>query len=453
MNTYPSVLLDIRSRRAGLQTRVGTAVEPTETGRLVIEEFGRGWSLPSGGIDSCSVIEWSVEQVVIRTSRLNPTTLYYWGAPGAGQYLIGTDRAELTARAITSVGVEVDQAAQIRRFRRAIHAIAGGRTLVLSRSAGSAGIEVAETVSQSWTPSPITGETAVEAGTRQIEALRREVIAAGTPRPVTAVVSGGVDSGLVAALAKHAGILDHLASLGTPWGDEYAAAEELGAHLSMPVRRIALSENEILRALPETVRMLGELNRETVAAGVNLVAVYQQGQLPKGIVLTGVGADLINSGHRVEVGPVDDLRSAVADRLAEAALTTELSGVAAAAHGYVLRHMYWNQTVIQAAIDTSPEVMRYRDREKGHMRAAAELLLPENIAWRRKQALHHGSGVDKNLDGAIARYIGRETVDVERFYCLIEAELVGALIAAPDEPIDSDKCLEAAVSAYTGENH
>lgn len=449
MDSFPSLLLDIRNRRGVLETQLGTAAEPRETGRLIVEEFARGWPLPSGGADSCNTIEWTGDQVVVHTSRQNPTVLSYWAEPGAGRVLIGTDLAELTARIITDTRAESDRAQQVRAVRRAIRKIGGGRTVTFSRSAAGGTVEITERVTQSWHASPIAGETAMEAGDRQIEMLCQEIVTAGEPRPVTAVVSGGVDSGLVAALAKEAGILDHLATLGTPWGNEYAAADELGAYLGMPVRHLALSEDEILGAIPETVRMLGNPNREAVAAGVNLVAVYQLGQLPTGTVLTGVGADFINSGMRVDAGPVPDLQRAVADCLESAALAGELSGVSAAAHGYVLRHMYWNTPVIQAALDTMPGIMRHRGREKGHMRLAATRILPEHIAWRPKQALHHGSGVERNLDAAIARRIGVESVDAERFYDLIGLELVEALVASPHAPVDSDKCLEAAISAYT----
>ncbi|GHE37970.1 hypothetical protein GCM10018785_04460 [Streptomyces longispororuber] len=452
MDSFPSLLLDVRDRRGGLVTRVGADAGPREPGRLVVEEFDRGQPLPSGGPASCNTVTWADDHVVARTTLQNPTPLYYWVAPGADRFLVGTDLAGLIARVVAGTGAEPDLARQVRAVRAAVRKVGGGRTVTFARAAAGGPVEVTERVTRAWHASPLTGETPVEAGARQIEALRGEVVAAGAPGPVTAVVSGGVDSGLVAALAREAGVLDHLATLGTPWGDEYATADELGAHLGMPVRHLALSEDDILRAIPETVRMLGRPSREAVAGGVNLVAVYQRGELPAGTVLTGVGADFINAGLRVGAGPVPDLRQAVTDCLHGAALGGELSGVSAAAHGYVLRHMYWNTAVVQAALDTAPDVMRHRDREKGHLRAAAARMLPDAIAWRPKQALHHGSGVAHHLDGALARRVGVETVDVERFCELVGVELVGALLEAPHEPVDADECLKAAAAAYTREH-
>ncbi|MET8100407.1 asparagine synthase C-terminal domain-containing protein [Streptomyces sp. NPDC005236] len=454
MNRYPTLLLDVRPQGDGLAAqRLDDSGETGGLERLVVEEFGRALALPSGGVDDCNTIECVGGRVTVRTSRQNLTLVRYWQQPGTGRVLIGTDLAELTARALHHSGAHPDRVARIRAVRASIRTIGGGRTVVFSRAADGGSTDVTESVSNTWKASPRARESAVEAGARQIEVLRREIVACGTPRPLTAVVSGGVDSGLVAALAKQAGILDHLATLGTPWGDEYATADELGTHLDMRVRHIELSKQDILGSIPETVRMLGVPNREMVAGGVNLVAVYRQRAIPAGTILTGIGADYINSGLRVEAGSVPDLRRAVAQCLNDGAAGGEWTGAGAAAHGYALRHMYWNTPVIQAALDTAPEVMRHRDREKGHIRAAAEALLPPHIAWRPKQAMHHGSGVQRNLDGAVARLIGVDTVDVERFYELIATEQAGALVESPHEPIDSDKCLEAAVSAYIREHH
>ncbi|MFB3069829.1 MAG: asparagine synthase C-terminal domain-containing protein [Gemmatimonadales bacterium] len=444
VDSYPTIALEIQATPTGLSLSDTAGSAAAEAGKLTVEKFGRDWPLPAGGLGSCSTIEWNKHAVTVRTSLLNPTNLYYWVDPKSNRFLIGTDRVGLLAHIIATTGS---------RTAHSLRLIGAGRTVTLSLNAAHDGIVVDDTVAARWVPSPIAGESALEAGNRQIAALRSEITDVGGPRPITVVVSGGVDSGLVAALAKQVGMVDYLASLGTPWGDEYSGADELGAHLGIPVRRIALSEDEILRALPETVRMLGTTDRELIAAGVNLVAVFRQGTIPAGAILTGVGADLINSGSRVgSTAAAADMQKAVSERLTEVASSAELTGVGAAVHGYALHHMYWNSSVIQAALDTSPEVMRYADREKGHMRLAAQQLLPDSVAWRPKQALHHGSGVDRNLDGAVARLLGVEHADVERFYELIEANLVEALMKSPDGAIDSDDCLESAISTYRAEN-
>ncbi|WP_097248164.1 asparagine synthase-related protein [Nocardia amikacinitolerans] len=204
MENYPSVLLEIRRALGGLSVRLGATAEQADYGHLVVDEFERQTSTANYDSEITS-IEWNTEHVTVRTSRLNSTILYYWIAPDAARCLIGTDLAELTARIIATADDRADIPARIREIRPMTRTIGSGTRTVFDTRTGDRRISATETVILRWTPDPVQGESAVAAGTRQIEALRREMTAAVRSRPVTAVVSGGVDSGLVAALAQQAG--------------------------------------------------------------------------------------------------------------------------------------------------------------------------------------------------------------------------------------------------------
>jgi asparagine synthetase B (glutamine-hydrolysing) len=443
-----------------------------------VEGFGQGWQPPAGGERDGNVIEWSDTQITVRTSRQNFTPVYRWTDSRRARLLVSTDLATLTARVISASETEGDLLSQVRAARVSIRKIPAHRTVRFTLGPGGGQVIEHEAVEPGWSWSNIPGETASDAGLRQIQVIERGIATAGDHGPVTALVSGGVDSGTVAALAWRAGMLDGVATLGTEWGNEHAEAEELGAHLGCPVRYILLSEDDILNALPETIRMLGEPGNETVAIASNLVAMYQRAELPPGTLLTGYGSDLLNSGLRVDGldsdgldsdglgsggsradgsraggsradrAAVENLRPAVRFQLEQASISGEFSGAAAAAHGYAVRHPFWSSGVIQAALDTDPALMHHGGREKGHLRAAASRLLPHDVAWRRKQALHRGSGVDHNLDRALARRLGTGTVGMERLYAFIDAQLVGELIKSPDRLIDGPECLDAAMYAY-----
>ncbi|MFI7190289.1 asparagine synthase-related protein [Nocardia nova] len=443
---HPSILIGIGSGHEGITVDVDGVPESPTAGRVVVEAFGHESGLARVDPGGCNSIEWTREQLVVRTSRQNSTAVYYWEEPGGQRFLVGTDPLAIIARVISEAGRRSDRRAQVGDVRREIRQIGGGLDVVFGRRPGETVFGLSSRTRHTWQPAARLRESPVEAGRRQIRVLRAAVAAVG--EPATVVVSGGVDSGLVAALAKQEGVLGGLATLGTRFGNEYNEAGELAEFLGVALERIELSEDELFAALPETIRMLGRPSRETAAGAVGLVSVYRQGRIAPGVVLTGYGADLINSGLRVDSHEVDDIAAAVAGRLADAACAGEFSGIAAAAHGYSQTHMFWTTDVVQAALDTAPESMRYGNREKGHVRAAAEDLLPQGIAWRPKRALHHGSGVERNLDDVIARRIGVDSVDVEHFYAQLEVEMVNALIDSPGGHVDYDKCLDAAVEDY-----
>lgn len=444
--TYPWILLDATTRPGGLTTRVHTAAGPVTTGRLVVETLGHQWLPPTGDDHDHTVIEWTGGEITVHTSRQNFTPMYTWTDERRGRLLMSTDLASLTAEPLNLTGWPDPRELipRIREVRAGIHQLPAHHTIRYT-----ADLQPTRVERPGWTPRTIRGETPGEAGARQIDALHRDLAALAGHGPVTALISGGVDSGTVAALAQQAGILDGVATLGTAWGDEHAEAAELAEHLGHPLRYVLLTEDDILDALPDTIRMLGEPGKETVAIATNLVALYRRGEIPTGTLLTGYGSDLLNSGLRVDAAVLDDLRSAVATQLAQATTTGEFSGITAAAYGYAVRHPFWSSGVIQAALDTDPSLMGHNGREKGHLREAATRYLPAGVAWRPKRALHRGSGVDDNLDHAIARRLGTPIVDVPRLYEFIDAELVRALGESPGQPVDGRACLDAAMIAYT----
>lgn len=446
---YPAVRLESVWSRQGLTTVVDPTGAADGDGSLVVEALGRGWASPAGDGSDTNVVSWSESDVVVRTSRQNLTPVYAWTDESRGRLLLGTDLAALTAQVVSATDGPAGLVARVRAARATLRMIPARSTVRFSSAPGSTGITVTSTTRPGWSSGGIDDASATDAGRRQRDALARSlesVATAGTT--VTALVSGGVDSGLVAALAQRAGILDGIATLGTVWGDERAEAEELGADLGLPVQYATLSEDDIVGSLPETIRMLGEPSPETVAITSNLVALFRSGAIPAGVLLTGYGSDLINSGLRVGSGLVADVGSAVEQQLEHAGRSGEFSGVAAADHGYVLHHPFWSSEVIEAALATHPDLLRHGGREKGHLRAAAEELVSARVAWRPKRALHRGSGVDDNLAAAVARRIGTRSVDVQRFYACLDAQMVDELLRSSGEALDAGHCIEAAAHLY-----
>lgn len=451
---YPAVELDSVRSRLGMTTVLGPRTVPAEgVGSVVVEALGRGWASPAGGDADANVVRWSESDVVVQTSRQNLTPVYAWTDESRTRLLLGTDLAALTARVLSSTEGPTSRPAElvtrVRAARESIWMIPAHTTVQFSSAPGDSRIAVTSTARAGYASHQVDDAAATDAGRRQLDALSRSV-GSVTPHgaPVTALVSGGVDSALVAALAQRVGILDGIATLGTVWGDERAEADELGADLGLPVQYATLSEDDIVGSLPETIRMLGEPSQETVAITSNLVALFRSGAIPAGVLLTGYGSDLINSGLRVGSGLLDDVGSAVVHQLEHAGRSGEFSGVAAAHHGYVLHHPFWSSEVIEAALATSPDLLRHGGREKGHLRAAAEELVSSRVAWRPKRALHRGSGVDDNLASAVARRIGERAVDVQRFYACVDAQMVDGLLRSSGGDLDAGECIEAAAHLY-----
>lgn len=439
----PRVLLELRTCADGFLIERCVAVE-TLTGTVVVQG-GDEHAISFGPRDAPNRIVLTDRMLTVQTSKQNSVPVHWWIAPDRQRLVMSVDRIDVMAAA---TGDEVTSAA-------IAAATSGLQTIPPHSSAefvigNDAAIDVVIESKPGWVRHRAHDDAAVAAGARQLAALRAEI--ANTPRdlPVTALVSGGVDSGSVAALAHEAGILDRLVTIGTEWSDEHQEASELGEYLGMPVELIRLSQEEIVEAIPETIRLVGSADPETVAVGVLLVALFRSRRVPHGTLLTGYGADLINSGLRVDAGTVDHINDAVDAQLANAAVSGEFSALMAEKYEYRLLHPFWCTNVITEALNTDPGLMRFQNREKGHIRAAAasSSLLPDSIAWRQKQALHRGTGVESHLSSAIAARAGLSAIDCSVLYRYIEWEMVAATATHPKTTVDIAACLDAALQRY-----
>jgi asparagine synthetase B (glutamine-hydrolysing) len=448
---HPWLLVEATSARATLSVRsTSSRGRVGADGEVAVEPWLEGRGDAERDVESTNMIAWDDAALVVRTSRLNTAPVYAWLDAESTRLLVGTDVPGLIARAIGMGCRGTDLLDQVREVRSRLRRLEPQRSF---RFAGGSGaptrIDLREgSLGPAWPAGDrdVDGETAQEAGRRQLAELARAIDDEdGGAGPVTALVSGGVDSAAVAAVACRGARVDGLATICTSWGDEAAHAAELGAALDLPLARMSLSEADLVDAVPETVRLLGLPSRDLVLVAVTLTSLYRSRQIAPGTLLTGYGSDIINSGVRTEPGRAGDVRVAVEGQLDYAARSGEFSGVAALAHGYRVKHPFWSPGVVRAALATAPDLMGYGGREKGHLRAAVGELLPADIAWRRKRAMHDGTGVLQQLEAAITRRSGLPTEDLPRLYDATLCTTVERLLADSSAHIDARECFDAAV--------
>src|SRR5437867_10012245 len=102
MQGYPRVLLDASCRAGELVTSVETVSGTCGDGRLVAEALGMDRLPPAGGAADGNVIEWTGNEVAVRTSRQNVTPVYHWLDARHERLLLGTDLVSLTAMVISA---------------------------------------------------------------------------------------------------------------------------------------------------------------------------------------------------------------------------------------------------------------------------------------------------------------------------------------------------------------
>jgi len=257
------------------------------------------------------------------------------------------------------------------------------------------------------------------------------------------LVSGGVDSGLVAALLAAQCPSSEAFSIGTPWGNEFDDAQQLADALGFTLKRIELDPQSILLALPQTIRAFGHTQAQAIEIGVAITAFCRQ--LEEGrLIFTGYGSDLINSGLATGDGLAKDIQSSIALEVNKTRYSSELTGIAAQACGSELAHPYWDLPVLRTALDTCPSVKTIRDREKGHLRLAAEQWLPAEAALAQENR-HPPWQRTEFSAGSAHRYHDRRSDSAARLYQQILIVQLEQAIRTPLVPLPAEEILDCSL--------
>ena len=230
--------------------------------------------------------------------------------------------------------------------------------------------------------------------------------------PVGAFLSGGLDSSIIAAVArKNLGEL-HTFSVGIEGSPDIEAARCVARHIDSIHHEYILTNREISEKLPEIIYFLESFDQDLVRSGIpcyftsRLAADYVK------VILTGEGADELYAGYTYYKS-IDD----------HAVLSEELRRSVASLHNINLQRVdrmtmahsiegrvpFLDLESIHLAQRISPEYKLYGKNpvEKWILRKAFEDLLPSEIVWRKKEQFDEGSGVAALMPSSIGQ--GRST--------------------------------------------
>ncbi|WP_116215506.1 asparagine synthase-related protein [Streptomyces olivoreticuli] len=324
-------------------------------------------------------------RAVLATDHAGSVPLYASAAPG--RVLAATE-----AKALRTAPAGRPLAARPVRRLPGTHQVPAGTVLDIEVATGNC------VTHRTWAP-PLARrimreEEAVESVRHAVEHAVR--VRTGADIPLV-VLSGGIDSSTVAALAarRSAGPIDTV-SMGTDEADEFPQARVVAGHIGSAHREITIPTADLLRRLPHTVRAAECLDADIVEYLLPLTALYlrlgEQGRR----ILTGYGADIPLGGmHREDRLP--ELDTAVCrdmdtfDGLNE--MTPALSGIG----GHWSTHPYWDRDVLDLLVSLEAGLKRRYGQDKWVLRAAMGDVLPHEVVVRPKLGVHEGSGTTSSF--------------------------------------------------------
>lgn len=224
--------------------------------------------------------------------------------------------------------------------------------------------------------------------------------------PLGAFLSGGLDSSLIAALArKHMDQL-HTFSVGIEGSRDLEAARLVSRHLDTIHHEYILTEQEVREKLPDIIYYLESFDQDLVRSAIpcyftsRLAADYVK------VILTGEGADELFGGYTYYKDISDaeflhrELRRSVASLHN---INLQRVDRMTMAHSIEGRVPFLDLAMIRLGQLIPPEmkIAGFPPIEKWILRKAFEDLLPAEITWRIKEQFDEGSGTVDMLDGVL----------------------------------------------------
>lgn len=261
-------------------------------------------------------------------------------------------------------------------------------------------------------PPDVTDPALAVAGVRERleRAVARRLVA---DVPVGLFLSGGLDSSLIAALARRQvpGEL-HSFAVGQKGSEDLRYAARVAEILGTIHHEYTYSAEELEAALPTVIRHLESYDPALVRSAIPTYFVSRLARRYVKVALSGEGADELFAGYAY-LRRLDRQRLHRELRTVTAALhNTNLQRVdrMSMAHGLEVRVPFLDLEMVRWAFRLDPSVkLRGAEQvEKWVLRKAAEGLLPSEVVYRKKAKFAHGTGTSGLLQGIARRRISAE---------------------------------------------
>lgn len=244
-----------------------------------------------------------------------------------------------------------------------------------------------------WCNGMPIGEVDPQGRSENLEKAISKAVSMRAENGVTAL-SGGVDSALVAVLARRPCI-----AVGIADSHDLKRASHVAKETDLPLEIRTVKPSEIEEVLPLVLSLLVEPSPVDLAIATTLFFVAETAH-DTGFerILTGQGADEVFGGYSRYLGrTAEELQSTFAADFASLSRQGVRDQTVAAYHGTWLSMPYLDKRVVCAAADISP-VDRVREGvRKRPLREVAACYLSEETAYYEKKAMQYGTGIWKEI--------------------------------------------------------
>ncbi|SJM62852.1 asparagine synthase-related protein [Gulosibacter sp. 10] len=226
-------------------------------------------------------------------------------------------------------------------------------------------------------------------------------------KPIGVLLSGGVDSSIIAAIAarvaRERGVQLPSFSVGLEGSRDLLAAKKVADHVGTVHHELVYTPEQAIELVPTIIGELESFDPKLVHSAVPHHLVTKLASEQVDVVLAGEGADELFAGYSFYGHHTRG--EALQDALVETLEGLHVSGLQrvdriAGAHGVEPRLPFLDMDVVELAMALPPEwKLVTEDRPaKWLLRRAFDGWLPEEVLWRRKEQFGEGTGMNDVLN-------------------------------------------------------
>ena len=240
--------------------------------------------------------------------------------------------------------------------------------------------------------------------------------------PVGAFLSGGLDSSIIAAIARQHVDELHTFSVGVEGSPDITAARRVAEHIGSIHHEYVMTASEVIDKLPEIVNALESFDQDLVRSAIPTYFCSRLAAEHVKVILTGEGADELFAGYAYQ----KDVRgpATLHQELCRSVTTLHNINLQRAdrltmLHSIEGRVPFLDTDFIALALSVPTELKIAttsdgRVTEKWILRTACEDLLPADIVWRTKEQFDEGTGTIDLLADALVPLLADIDLDAYR---------------------------------------
>jgi asparagine synthase (glutamine-hydrolysing) len=231
--------------------------------------------------------------------------------------------------------------------------------------------------------------------------------------PLGVFLSGGLDSSLIAALARRYKAPLDTFCVGTEDSEDLCRARQVAEALDVRHHERLFTIPEAVKALPEVIYHLESFDAALVRSAIPNFFLAKLARQHVKVALAGEGADELFAGYeylkRIDIEKLESELHAITASLHNTNL--QRCDRMSMAHSLEVRVPFLDVEVVDFAfrIPVALKQRGVRREEKWILRKVAQQLIPHRIAWRKKEKFAMGSG----LGSALAHFAEREITDAQ----------------------------------------